>query len=336
MTGRPAAPAYVQFHPTLRCNLACAFCFNRELAALPDVEPADFSRMLDRLEAAGVDMLDLLGGEPTLHPGLEELVGAIATRRMHTTLSTNGYGDLALLERLEQRFGSATLRIGVSVNGREAPGSLRDYIARRTPLLKSVCSRGWKLPPAASGHLARPGAEYFLIFRDPLTARDLDDCVSYPEFRSCLDSLRDRHPRAAGVACDGFVPEGAAADLLRGVRCPAGTTKLSVLPDGSVYPCYLLFSRPEFRLGNLLTDDFATIWNRPRLEFFRTFRGNVCPRTSCEYHAACRGGCPAVSLLVTGDLSAPDPRCVPPTSCSGRSGYRPSRRARRGCSCPRP
>ncbi len=91
----------------------------------------------------------------------------------------------------------------------------------------------------------------------------------------------------------------------------AGTAKLSVLPDGSVYPCYLLFSRPEFRLGNLLTDPFVAIWNEPRLEYFRTFRGNTCPRAACEHHATCRGGCPAVSLLVAGDLAAPDPRCLP-------------------------
>jgi len=322
VTARPAAPAYVQFFPTLRCNLGCDFCFTRELAPLPDVEPKDFERLLDRLRAAGVETLDLLGGEPTLHPRLEELVAAIAARRMSTTLSTNGHGDLDLLERLEDRFGRATLRIGVSVNGRESPGSLREYIARRAPLVKSVCFRDRDLPPAAAEHLARPGAEYYLIFRDTLTAHELGDSVDYPEYRSRLDTLRACHPQAAGVACDGFVPEGAAVDRLRAVRCPAGTTKIAVLPDGSVYPCYLLFSRPEFRLGNLLTDAFETIWNQPRLEFFRTFRGNACPRAACDFHAACHGGCPAVSLLVAGELSAPDPRCVPPPSSPDRSGCR--------------
>jgi len=317
VTVRPPAPAYVQFYPTLRCNLACDFCFNRELAPLPDVEPADFSRMLDRLQSAGVDTLDLLGGEPTLHPRLDELVSEIASRRMRTTLSTNGGGDLGLLERIEDRFGRATLRVGVSVNGTEAPEPLRDYLARRAPLVKSVCARDWELPPAAAEHLARPGAEYYLIFRDPLTALDLDESISYPEYLSRLGTLRERHPRAAGVACDGFVPAGAAVDRLRAVRCPAGTTKLSVLPDGSVYPCYLLFSRPEFRLGNLLTETFEAIWDHPRLEFFRTFSENVCPRRECAHHSACHGGCPAVSLLVTGDLTLPDPRCVPPALRSG-------------------
>lgn len=311
MTVRPAAPDYVQFYPTLRCNLTCDFCFNRGLAPLPDVAPEDFSRLLDRMQAAGVATLDLLGGEPTLHRQLDELVAAIAARGMSTTLSTNGCGDLALLERLEDRHGRAVLRVGVSVNEVEVPQRLRDYIARRVPLVKTVCSRAPVLPLAAAEHLARPGAAYYLIFRDPLNARDLGECLSYPEYRERLDALRARHPQAAGVACDGFVPDGASADRLRGVRCPAGTVKLAVLPDGSVYPCYLLFSRPEFRLGNLLTDAFDTIWESPRLEFFRSFGGNACPRRECAHHAGCHGGCPAVSLLVTGNPAAPDPRCVP-------------------------
>jgi len=315
---RPAAPSYVQFYPTLRCNLACDFCFNRGLAPVPDVDPADFARMLDRLRAAGVTTLDLLGGEPTEHAGLDKLVAAIAERGMHTTLSTNGRGDLALLERLEDRFGRGTLQVGVSVNEESVPAQLGAYIVERMPMVKSVCGPGWRLPSAAADHLGRKDAEFYLIFRDPLTAGDLDDCLSFPEYAERLAALRQRHPRAGGVACAGFVPRDEDGGRLREVRCPAGTTKLSVLPDGSVFPCYLLFSRPEFRLGKLLADPFERIWDHPALEFFRTFRGNVCTRGECAHHASCHGGCPAVSLLVAGDLAAPDPRCVEPgrpTSC---------------------
>jgi radical SAM protein with 4Fe4S-binding SPASM domain len=300
---------FIQFYPTLRCNLTCGFCFNRGLAALPDVDPAAFARMLDRLHEAGVSTLDLLGGEPTLHPRLEELIGALAARGMRTTLSTNGRGDLALLERLEDRVGRGTLRVGVSVNDDEVPAALRDYLERRVPVVKSVCGRGWTLPGAARAHLQRPGAEFFLVFRDPISREDLGACLSYPEYAERLGALRREHPRAAGVVCEGFVSRGARRPA-GGFRCPAGTTKLSVLPDGSVYPCYLLFSRPEFRLGNLLEDSLERILASPRLDVFTSFRGNRCTCDGCGHHAACRGGCPAASLLVTGDIAAPDPRCA--------------------------
>ncbi len=301
---------FVQFYPTLRCNLSCSFCFNRGLPTLPDADPGDFSRMLDRLEESGVAALDLLGGEPTLHPRLAELVGSLAARGMSATLSTNGRGDLALLERLEDRWGRATLRVGVSVNEAAAPAALLDFLERRRPMVKSVCSRGWTLPPAARAHLERPGGEYSLIFRDALSAGDLPACLSYPEYLAVLAALRREHPEAAGVACGGFVPRGDGGGPPGVERCPAGTMKVSVLPDGSVYPCYLLFGRPEFRLGNLLEEPLERILRHPGLGFFRDFTGNVCPRGACPHHASCRGGCPAVSLLVSGDLAAADPRCA--------------------------
>jgi radical SAM protein with 4Fe4S-binding SPASM domain len=311
MVARAAAPSYVQFYPTTRCNLDCGFCFNRGLPPQADVDVGDFESMLDRLLAAGVRTLDMLGGEPTLHPQLEALVAAIAGRGMRCTISTNGFGDLEVLERLEERFGGGTLRVGVSVNDDEIPVRLARYIRRWMPMVKSLCRRDLLAPPAAGEHLARRGSEFYLIFRDPLTPEDLTGCLSYAEYAARVAELREMHPGAEGVACGGFVPAGKYAGVLRDVRCPAGTTKLSMLPDGSVFPCYLLFSRLEHRLGNLLTDGFEAIWGHPALEFFRTSRGNACPDRGCAVHARCHGGCPAVSLLVTGDITAPDPRCVP-------------------------
>jgi len=131
-----------------------------------------------------------------------------------------------------------------------------------------------------------------------------------PDAREIGDRLMRIARRMLGEA----VVDATAKRVTLQLHPAAGPVRIVVLPDGSVYPCYLLFSRPEFRLGNLLADAFAAIWDSPRLEFFRSFRGNACPREACEHHAACRGGCPAVSLLVAGDLTLPDPRCVPPTA----------------------
>jgi radical SAM protein with 4Fe4S-binding SPASM domain len=83
---------------------------------------------------------------------------------------------------------------------------------------------------------------------------------------------------------------------LQHVRCPAGTTKLTVMPDGTVYPCYLLARHDEFMLGNMFYDDFEKIWKNPILDFFRNFEKNNCINTNCELFSSCHGGCP---LLVS-------------------------------------
>jgi uncharacterized radical SAM superfamily Fe-S cluster-containing enzyme len=86
---------------TRRCDLACPICIadagGRE--ADGDLEPAAFAHALDRLLAAEgqIDILNLSGGEPLLHPRLLELVDLAQARPgvVRVSLSTNG---LRLLE----------------------------------------------------------------------------------------------------------------------------------------------------------------------------------------------------------------------------------------------
>jgi radical SAM protein with 4Fe4S-binding SPASM domain len=155
-----------------------------------------------------------------------------------------------------------------------------------------------------------PGTRYYAIFMDALHVADIENSLSFSHFLRTLNSRRRRHENLEGVYCSGFLPDIVNYPILESTRCPAGTTKLSIMPDGSVYPCYLLFQRPEFRLGNILRDSLKEIKNNPLLDFFSRFKKNTCPDASCDLFSRCHGGCPAVSLMVSGDLNAPDPRCV--------------------------
>ena len=68
------APDYIQFYPTLRCNRASDFCFNRGITKMDDMAPAEFRVMVDELQKLGVKRLDIIGGEPTLHIDLPLLI----------------------------------------------------------------------------------------------------------------------------------------------------------------------------------------------------------------------------------------------------------------------
>jgi radical SAM protein with 4Fe4S-binding SPASM domain len=187
----------------------------------------------------------------------------------------------------------------VSVNGAKC---LRAAVSSGVHA-QSVCGRTGTAARRRA-HLARPAAEYFLIFRDPVSPEDLADYL-YPEYAASSPSCGAAPARWAWSG--GFIPcgvDGAAPG--EGAVRPA--TKLRA--SGWLGTRYLLFGRPEFRLGSLLEDPLERLLGDQRLEFFGTFRGNTCPRVACGYRAICRGGCPAVSLLVSGDLAAPDPRCA--------------------------
>lgn len=82
---------------TGRCNLSCPICIARERGR-DDLSMDDLKRMIDRLLKAegSIDVLNLSGGEPTLHPQYREMVAYLAGIDEITTVSvsTNGLSFL--------------------------------------------------------------------------------------------------------------------------------------------------------------------------------------------------------------------------------------------------
>lgn len=124
---------YLQFYPTLRCNAACRFCFNRGIPLMADVRPADFRRIASVAASQGIGHIDMLGGEPTLHPDLPELIRIVRDHGLRTTISSNGT-RVELLEALSDKFDRSTLRIGVSVNDGPVSEALDAFIRRHRPM----------------------------------------------------------------------------------------------------------------------------------------------------------------------------------------------------------
>ncbi len=91
--------------PIRRCNLACAYC-NEYDDKSPPVATDEMLRRIDRLAELGLSALTFSGGEPTLHPDLDQLIGRVREREMLAGLITNGF--LLNEERIE-RFNSAGL-----------------------------------------------------------------------------------------------------------------------------------------------------------------------------------------------------------------------------------
>jgi radical SAM protein with 4Fe4S-binding SPASM domain len=280
------------------------------MSVVPDMGTADFYRLVNVLSDNGIKELDMLGGEPTLHPDLITLIETAVKKDIRISLSTNG-SNVPLLENLSRNFDSSRLTIGISLNDSYPDELLLSFIKERRPMIKSICQSDTFLPEYAEDLLAMPDIRYYAIYMDTMHGADLNKGLTFPLYYAELMNRQMKHRNLDGVYCGGFIPDTKNNPELCNVRCPAGTTKLSVMPDGSVYPCYLLFTRPEFKLGNILTDSFKDLIQRPVLNWFRTFKGNQCPSTECELRSSCHGGCPAVSLMISGDINAPDPRCKP-------------------------
>jgi radical SAM protein with 4Fe4S-binding SPASM domain len=298
-------PDYIQFYPTLRCNQSCDFCFNRSMPFVPDMSLRDYEVMLNVLTKLSVKTLDIIGGEPTLHPDIVQLVRKAEQSGLSVNISSNGTNVEMLTELLKA---VNRVNVGISINDRETFSGLKGFIQQYKPVVKTVYSSTIDLKLITNILLLQP-KKFYLIYRDVMDPDDLRTSVPFHRFLSFAQQQYNAS-NVGTVFCSGFLPDTEQYPELVSVRCAAGTTKLGVMPDGSVYPCNLLFGKKEFLLGNILTDPFEAIWKHQVLEFFRAFTENRCPRKSCELHVQCHGGCPAHAFAHTGELAATDPRCL--------------------------
>ena len=105
-------PLLVHIIPIRRCNLACTYCNEFDDFSKP-VDLAEMFRRIDRLAEMGTAVITISGGEPLLHPELDQIIARMRGHGILTGIITNGY--LLTAERIERlnRAGLEYLQISI-------------------------------------------------------------------------------------------------------------------------------------------------------------------------------------------------------------------------------
>lgn len=92
-------PVLAHLIPIRRCNLDCGYCNEYDNYSKP-VPIATMLRRVDLLANLGTTAVTLSGGEPLLHPELDDIIARMRQRGIIAGLITNGY--LLNVERIER------------------------------------------------------------------------------------------------------------------------------------------------------------------------------------------------------------------------------------------
>ena len=92
-------PVLVHIIPMRRCNLDCGYCNEYDDVSKP-VPLEEMKRRLDYLADMGTSIITISGGEPLMHPELEEVIRHIRSHGMIAGMITNGF--LLSKERIAQ------------------------------------------------------------------------------------------------------------------------------------------------------------------------------------------------------------------------------------------
>ena len=85
--------------PMRRCNLACTYCNEFDDVSNP-VPIEEMQRRIDHLGRLGTSVITISGGEPLLHPELDQVIARIRKTGAIAGMITNGY--LLMPDRIER------------------------------------------------------------------------------------------------------------------------------------------------------------------------------------------------------------------------------------------
>ena len=105
-------PLLAHIIPMRRCNLACTYCNEFDDFSKP-VPIEEMHRRIDKLGELGTSVVTISGGEPLMHPQLDDVIRRIRVNGMIAGLITNGY--LLVAERIQRlnRAGLEWLQISI-------------------------------------------------------------------------------------------------------------------------------------------------------------------------------------------------------------------------------
>ncbi len=256
-------PVLAHVIPIRRCNLSCTYCNEYDDYSKPVPTEVVLER-LDMLADLGTSIITLSGGEPLLHPDLDQIIVRIRRRGMIAGLITNGY--LLTAERIERlnRAGLDHMQISIdNVMPDQVSKKSLKVLDRKLRLLRQHAIFHVNINSVVGGGIRNPEDAYIVsqraveygftstigIIHDgdgqlkPLTPEEKDVYLRTKKFEKSSYSRLNGFQQA--------IAEGRPNNW----RCRSGSRYLYVCEDGLVHYCSQQRGCPAKPLASYTTED---------------------------------------------------------------------------------
>ena len=308
-----SAPVRMDLALTFRCQNNCLHCYAGGPHETPELSTEDWKRVMDKLHEIGVFIYTFTGGEPTLREDLPELLAYAQKAGAVTGLITNGrrLGDEAYVERLVEA-GLDFVQITLESHLPEVHDAITQVPESWEETVEGI-RRIVPTPIYATTNttLNKMNADHFLetvqfIYDLGVRAFGCNSLIYSgkapevaEEFALSIEELKELLPRilakarALEMRFNWFTPTQYCVlnpvSLNLGVKsCSACRANMCVGPQGEAYPCQSYFEP----LGNILKDDWDSIWNHPLCQEIRNRKYAPEKCRECPELQVCGGGCP--------------------------------------------
>ncbi|MGD8719069.1 MAG: radical SAM protein [Candidatus Zixiibacteriota bacterium] len=296
---------------TYGCDNACAHCYNETPRAGEALSTEDFKRVIAKVWGLGIPHVCFTGGEPTGHPDLVELIAYAEELGVITGLLTNGrkLRDAAYMAALAEA-GLDHVQITIESSVPEVHDRMVGCEGAFAETVEGI-----------KNAVASP---VYTVTNTTLTAKNADDVEELVAFLSTLGVEQ--------MAANGIINSGGARDVDIGLpesglgpilsrvtaacaaadikfiwytptqycrfnpltmdlgvkQCTAAKYNMCVEPNGDVLPCQSYYQP----LGNILKDDWDTIYNNELAKEIRERDYAPSRCRECPDLEICGAGCP--------------------------------------------
>jgi radical SAM protein with 4Fe4S-binding SPASM domain len=329
----------LQLHITDHCNCRCAHCYQEHQANKYALDKAAFIRIIEQfkellshLGTVGAPLrgqITVTGGEPFMHPDFFKLLELFAANRQYFDFAILTNGTLIDKNTVHRLKGLRPLFVQVSIEGTEATHdkirglgnykktvtalrqmvaadlcTIISFTAHRDNYLEftDVAKLGRKLKVDkvwADRHI--PMGQGASLKEEMLTAKETQEFFTIMK-QASRKSLRHFFAKTQiGL-------ERGLQFLVGGgnpYHCSAGSSLITLMPNGDVYPC----RRMPILSGNVFETSLTDIYMKSPV--FQQLRSTaVCSGCEkCLYAKVCGGGLHCLAYAVYKDYQKADPGC---------------------------
>jgi MoaA/NifB/PqqE/SkfB family radical SAM enzyme len=256
-------PLLAHIIPVRRCNLACTYCNEFDDFSKP-VATDEMFRRIDKLGSLGTAVVTISGGEPLLHPELDDVIGRIRANGMIAGLITNGY--LLVADRIQRlnRAGLEWLQISIdNVNPDEVSKKSLKVLDKKLQLLAEHADFHVNINSVVGGGIHHP-QDALVIGKRAIelgftsTIGIIHDGSGQlqplgDEERRIYDEMKSWEKRSF-TRINAF-QDNIAQGLPNDWRCRAGGRYLYICEDGLVHYCSQQRGYPGVPLATYTRDD---------------------------------------------------------------------------------
>ena len=315
---------------TERCNLACEYCYQRELKNKRDLDEKTGKNIIDFLFSHAGDYFSIafFGGEPLLQFDLMKTLMEYAVQKkkegFKLSFSINTNGTLVNNEILEYL---RINRVGIvlSLDGTPDAHDLRrrdasgkgcfDLLSEKLPLLmedpRQVHVRMTVTPETVKKMADGVRFIHSLGFRSLAVAMDRTNDgwdeenreIFKNQYTNILNWYKDKLREGSHFAMVDL--DFGALSLShpyreKGMPCNAGLEGIAVDPEGVIFPCYRFVGMNGTEIGDIY-DGF----DEEKRNLYRNYsRNDIEKCKNCPFNFRCHR-CPWLSFVKTGDIYKP-------------------------------